>query len=87
MRLIDADALKTKKRHSTEFHENVVAVAEIDWMPTVDAVQVVRCKDCKHYRKIEDNSGICVVLARVEQMTDDFFCADGERKEGECGED
>lgn len=40
-RLIDADALKTKKRYSTEFHENVVAVAEIDWMPTVDAVPVV----------------------------------------------
>lgn len=39
-RYIDADALKRKKRHSTEFHENVVAVAEIDWMPTVDAVPV-----------------------------------------------
>lgn len=40
-RYIDADALKTKKRYSAEFHENVVAVAEIDWMPTIDAVPVV----------------------------------------------
>lgn len=39
-RLVDADALKTKKRYSAEFHENVVAVAEIDWMPTIDAVPV-----------------------------------------------
>ena len=41
MRPIDADALKTKKRYSAEFHENIVAVAEIDWMPTIDAVPVV----------------------------------------------
>ena len=34
-RLIDADALKLKKYHSTENMENAVAVAEIDWMPTV----------------------------------------------------
>ena len=34
-RLIDADALKKKKKHSNEFAENVVSVAEIDWMPTV----------------------------------------------------
>lgn len=38
MRLIDADALKTKKVYSEERHEKVVPVAEIDWMPTVYAV-------------------------------------------------
>ena len=34
-RLIDADALKLKKYHSTKNMENAVAIAEIDWMPTV----------------------------------------------------
>lgn len=34
-RLIDADALKQKKKHSNEFAENIVSVAEIDWMPTI----------------------------------------------------
>ena len=34
-RLIDADALKQKKKHSNEFAENVVSVAEIDWLPTI----------------------------------------------------
>lgn len=35
-RLIDADALKTKKKHSyNEFYENVVSVAEIDWAETI----------------------------------------------------
>jgi hypothetical protein len=38
MRLIDADALKTKKVYSEERHEKVVPVVEIDWMPTVDAI-------------------------------------------------
>lgn len=36
MRLIDADALKTKKVRSKERHEWVVPVAEIDWMPTIE---------------------------------------------------
>ena len=34
-RLIDADVLKQKKKHSNEFAENVVSVAEIDWTPTI----------------------------------------------------
>ena len=38
MRLIDADALKEKKVYSHERHEKIVPVAEIDWMPTVDAI-------------------------------------------------
>ena len=41
MRLIDADALKEHKVYSAERHEKVVPVANIDWMPTVDASPVV----------------------------------------------
>ena len=40
-RLIDADELKKKKKHSKEFAENVVSVAEIDWQPTVGIVGTV----------------------------------------------
>lgn len=51
MRLIDADALKEK----TFFHEvDNVSYAEeedIDNAPTVDAVQVVRCKDCRYFHE------------------------------------
>lgn len=81
-RPIDADALKTKKRYSAEFHENVVAVAEIDWMPTIDAVQVVRCGECyyKDEKRIMDEDAL---WCRKHHMyvTADWFCADGERKE------
>lgn len=39
-RLIDADKLKGKKKHSKEFAENIVSVAEIDWQPTVEAIPI-----------------------------------------------
>ena len=48
MRLIDADELKKKKKHSKEFAENVVSVAEIDWQPTVGTVM-----DAKLIERIE----------------------------------
>lgn len=60
MRLIDADRL------SEAIHTNVPApyedaswakencLAEIEAAPTVDAVQITRCKDCAHARKKND---------------------------------
>ena len=48
MRLIDADALKKKKKHShKEFFENVVSVYDIDNAPTVEAVPL------EDYRSME----------------------------------
>ena len=42
MRLIDADELKKHKYHSDITHENVVAVAQIDWMPTVCDIEQIK---------------------------------------------
>ena len=42
-------------------------VTMIRGMPTVDAVEVVRCKDCRKW---------CIC-----HKSDDFYCADGERRE------
>ena len=50
--------------------------------PAVDAVEVVRCKDCKHF--LEDgmcNNDLGLLIAHT---TD--FCSYGERKEGEANE-
>ena len=41
-------------------------------------VEVVRCKDCKHY-----NYGDCVAM-KYRARNNDWFCADGERKESAC---
>ena len=39
----------------------------LEQLPTVDAVEVVRCKDCSKW---------CIC-----HHSDDYYCADGERKE------
>lgn len=46
----------------------------LDKMPTIDAVPVVRCKDCKH--RFEDS------WCEYVDDDDNFYCARGERKEG-----
>ena len=43
----------------------------------VSAENVVRCKDCKNYK-----DGKCFYTMRRHGLEDDWFCADGERKEG-----
>lgn len=57
-----------------------------------DAVEVVRCKECKWYDKINDNSGYCFAakhgyLSKHWEINihrtyePDFYCADGERRD------
>ena len=76
-RLIDADALKEK----AFFHEmdNVSYVEEedIDNAPTVDAVQVVRCKDCVH---CSENGGKDCPVEKHHPIQMNGFCHFGERR-------
>lgn len=85
MRLIDADALHFNRIRIA--HEDgtvggynaVVMSAEIKDAPTIDAVPVVRCKDCKYgpvYDGIYRTRGEC----EFGDNGDDFFCAYGERR-------
>lgn len=50
--------------------------------PTVDAVPVVRCKDCKHcYAEGFVNvRNVCEKHYDFGNVDDDWFCADGERR-------
>lgn len=56
MRLIDADAIKLRYTIGVIADDGIVCVPlkdvrkSIDETPTVDAVPVVRCKDCIHQR-------------------------------------
>lgn len=55
--------------------------AELEEAPTADVVEVVRCKDCKHREQYDCNH---ITLGGTKcGVTDDWFCADGERKETE----
>ena len=67
-RLIDANALLEEQRIMYHY-------SRIENAPTVDAVEVVRCKDCKHYK-----IGLCYGWHCVEE---DDFCSYGERREEE----
>lgn len=52
-------------------------------IPSADVVEVVRCKDCKHYAYAPVNDGwnSCDRDALIRHES--FFCASGERMDGE----
>ena len=60
----------------------------IDQAPTIDAVPVVRCKDCKHLNVVNRKElyAHCpktnTVFLPFELDTREHFCSLGERKEG-----
>ena len=84
MRLIDADALKENVFFHEVDNESYVEEKDIDNTPTVDAVSVVRCKDCKHGRRWYKHTGEMYVECKMDidpiDRDSDFFCADGERR-------
>ena len=87
MRLIDADALNAYWEcfDDPDLDYEYVFKADIDAAPTIDAVEVVRCKDCKYWRR-EIHNGIEYVnfsSCDLDHNGDgqDFYCADGERRE------
>ena len=87
MRLIDADALReiwvSLQGHDFEPSSFVYS---IDNAPTIDAVQVVRCGECRHgitAHGISDGWVFCSKPYTERGNTmhrDDWFCADGERR-------
>lgn len=88
-RLIDANALKVKAFPEPDSGEWIVYVQDIDEAQTVDAVEVVRCRDCKWYMPGDLFTDImfCHRLkkengkpAKYNYCADDF-CSYGERKD------
>ena len=51
----------------------------LDEAPAIDAVAVVRCKDCKHYRNT-DCGYMCKFWVDWLPTEDDDFCSYGERR-------
>lgn len=89
MRLIDADKINYREHTECMGHgdfETVRTVTdkEIAEIPTVDAVEVVRCKDCIHWHEPE---GVCLKIysdgnvspyAWQDRKPDDF-CSYGKK--------
>ena len=87
-RLIDADrAIEIVRNrgiaHPNAYHLTNYATLILREAPTVDAVPVVRCKDCKYRFKNNGHSrdGCPIIDANI-WMDDDDFCSHGERKDG-----
>lgn len=99
MRMIDADKfiLALMDASLSSVDEDTI-LDLVDSIPTVDAVVVTRCKDCKHFKNYGKTSllmdgntikaGWCHRRARYDEeyrMPPDGFCSYGERKDGGDG--
>jgi len=76
MRLIDADAL-IRSTDKESVHMYQIALA-----PTVDAVEVVRCKDCRFFED-EDYYGNCYCEEWGNITNANGYCHDAKRRTDE----
>ena len=93
MRLIDADALMdvikqheyrlATKQGAIDYGMFTLGIQQaVDEQPTVDAVPVVRCKDCKWlYDEMDDYC--CRSHRGLVRICENSFCSYGERKDGD----
>lgn len=107
MRLIDADALSVevdKSKHHNPHSQGLLSVNHTNEhdhfikmiydAPTVDAVEVVRCKDCEYKRELEGHlvcgdsmrAGMSVDVFEIptyyfDKIAPDDFCSRGRRKD------
>lgn len=84
MRPIDADRFLKMMSHWKPYMDMDNVREAIKKMPTIDAVPVVRCKDCKHF-EVDDglpDGRLCLMHGhRWTAPRPDDYCSRGERKE------
>lgn len=83
MRLIDADdAKRTYTQDMFDTEEDFERVNDVlDYAPTVDAVVVTRCKNCKDFRQNNENDPYCANRRGLDDPVPDGFCNYGKPKE------
>ena len=99
-RLIDADRFENaiSKHRNTYFNKEDV-IAAIANQPTVDAVEVVRCRDCTYCGdedgKLQGSDGVLFARCKAHNYlidgrhtgwcpSENDFCSYGERKDGDA---
>lgn len=87
MKLIDADVLLKYAGNCYDEDDHLlyaVGTGTIMRMPTIDAVRVVRCKDCKNrWPDLDEGKMICLLERSRRADDDEWFCADGKRRTAE----
>ena len=84
MRLIDADRIVYSWIIDAdgEEHDGVTLQSIIHKMPTIDAVEVVRCKDCENW---DEHGHWCTIRDSYGwDYTPDDYCSYGVKKDGEA---
>lgn len=76
MRLIDADVAERWMMQN----EAVMDIAILKAIPTVDAVLVVRCKDCKYFGLNDENVPYCLNPFGLDDPEPNGFCSYGRKK-------
>lgn len=76
--IVSADCDTDEKVSAYKLGWNDAIDAIVESVPTVDAVEVVRCKDCVGCDR-DDGSPWCGLVGL--HVDDDHYCAWGERKE------
>ena len=92
MRPVDADAIYNKalenhQKGKIEDWEFDSIINYLDGAPTINTVEIVYCKDCKH--KVRTDANGIVICSEEHGMhcpTENDFCSCGERKEQTHGE-
>ena len=90
-RLIDANALYSEIEDEYDLYYGEIVTnprrfAEmVEDAPTVDAVEVVRCKDCKYWIEGRHHTGRCNALIQFHDaeryvVDEGHFCSYGERR-------
>lgn len=80
MRPIDADALLQRAIPLGWSTPKWVSDIVIDDAPTIDAVPVVRCKDCKHWG-IHKSLNVPWCFEMHIDKSEDGYCDSGDRRE------
>ena len=93
MRPVDADAiyneaLETHQKGEIEDWDLDSIINYLDGAPTINTVEIVYCKDCKHkLRTVANGVVICREKHGMVRPSLDDFCSYGERREGGNGDE
>lgn len=100
MRLIDGSALeeRCKRQMSDEWNKEASPyswanayeqfLTDIENCATIDAVPVLRCRECKYYMKSNEQCELIDTRLNFysthKRWTEESFCSWGERKDGDA---
>lgn len=97
MRLIDADELrawlvkagrflKLQDDKRTASHAIGKIIDHVDKTPAVDAVPVVRCRECRYYAASGATTSFCIHPGGMKFTSDSDYCSRGQRRDQFAGD-